>query len=220
MVVRRCHLCFTSVRSIRFTFRFRSKTLRSFELRRVERTIFQSNDGRLSVLEVIIQNNSPALINPILIALVEQKWKYFAHRILRRRFLLSFIYLIAFLTTTILEQMTFETVCSCLCSISSKLFQIQADENGETTFVSEKIRYYHRTLCLIGHLIVIFGALSKAAREITEMLNVGFRGYFGSSVRFVDVLLIFIVIRFSRVPSFSKIFSPFPFVSVFSSLEF
>lgn len=66
---------------------------------------FQNKPDRLSVLDVIIQDNNPALINPIIISLVEEKWKSFAERILRQRFFMAFFYLIIFLITTILEQM-------------------------------------------------------------------------------------------------------------------
>lgn len=81
----------------------------------------------MSVLDVIIRNNNPALINPIIIALVEEKWKSFAERILRRRFLMTSFYLFTFLLTTILEQMESLNVrrcCCCCCDVFLLLNQI------------------------------------------------------------------------------------------------
>ncbi|CAF1415395.1 unnamed protein product [Rotaria sordida] len=62
------------------------------------------------VLEVMIKNNDSKLVNPIIISLIEKKWKHFAYRILIRRFFFTLIYLLIFLATTILEQTRMEMV--------------------------------------------------------------------------------------------------------------
>jgi hypothetical protein len=68
------------------------------------------NTPNLSVLEVIVRNNDSELVHPILTSLIDKKWKHFVHRVLVRRFLLTFLYLMTFLLTTILEQSRPETV--------------------------------------------------------------------------------------------------------------
>jgi hypothetical protein len=70
----------------------------------------QEKNHPLSVLEVIIKNNNPELMHPVIISLIEKKWKYFAYRKLMQRFLVTFGYLLIFLLTTILEQKQPETV--------------------------------------------------------------------------------------------------------------
>ena len=58
----------------------------------------------------MIKNNDSTLVHPIIVSLIERKWKYFARRILIRRFMLTFIYLLIFLGTTILERTRLEKV--------------------------------------------------------------------------------------------------------------
>ena len=59
---------------------------------------------------MIIKNNDATLIQPIITSLIDKKWKYFAYRILMRRFLVTVVYLFVFLLTTILEQTRLQTV--------------------------------------------------------------------------------------------------------------
>ena len=70
----------------------------------------QESNRPLSVLEVIIKNNDATLIQPIITSLVDKKWTYFAHRILMRRFLVTIVYLLVFLLTTILERTRLDPV--------------------------------------------------------------------------------------------------------------
>jgi hypothetical protein len=58
----------------------------------------------ISVLDVIIKNNDSELVHPIITSLIDKKWKHFAYRILIRRLLYTFIYMLIFLATTIMEQ--------------------------------------------------------------------------------------------------------------------
>ncbi len=58
----------------------------------------------MSVLEVIIRNNDSELVHPIITSLIDKKWKHFVYRILIQRFILTFVYLMIFLITTIFEQ--------------------------------------------------------------------------------------------------------------------
>jgi hypothetical protein len=64
----------------------------------------------LSVLEVIIKNNDAELVHPIITSLIDKKWKHFAYRILIRRLLVTFTYLLIFLATTIMDQTQLATV--------------------------------------------------------------------------------------------------------------
>lgn len=73
--------------------------------------LIQDNEGPLSVLEVMVKRNDPKLVNPILISLIDKKWKHFAYGKLRRRFLVTFLYLLVFLITTMLDKITVEQVC-------------------------------------------------------------------------------------------------------------
>ncbi|CAM2718816.1 unnamed protein product [Rotaria socialis] len=117
----------------------------------------------LSVLEVMVRKNNSALVDPIITSLTEKKWKHFAYRILIRRFLIAFLYLLVFLGTTILEQTRSD---------------VKIDENVEKLATkdehSEMIR---RIVCTIGHAIVVTGAILKSAREIGEMCSMGFKNY-------------------------------------------
>ena len=53
-------------------------------------------------------------MHPRLIDLVDKKWERFSRRIFFQRFLVTLVYLLIFLTTTILDQTRTETVRS-LC---------------------------------------------------------------------------------------------------------
>lgn len=43
----------------------------------------------------------------------------------------------------------------------------------------------HLVARIIGHLIVLAGAVAKGRSELTEMTNVGIRKYFSTTVRFL-----------------------------------
>ena len=115
----------------------------------------------LSVLEVIIKNNDSELVHPIITSLIDKKWKHFVHRVLIRRFLIAFIYLIIFLITTILEQTRSNLVLT---------------DEQQSDFLS-------RVFCEIGHVIVVAGAILKSGREINEMSTMGLRKYLGTTVK-------------------------------------
>ncbi|CAF3781223.1 unnamed protein product [Adineta steineri] len=99
---------------------------------------FQKNDKQnpLCVLEVIIKNNDTELIHPILTSLIDQKWKHFVYRSFSQRFIFTFMYLLTFLATTILEQSRTETSEDPSDEINTKNFN--------------RSRYM---LCSIGHTI-------------------------------------------------------------------
>ncbi|CAF1417897.1 unnamed protein product [Adineta steineri] len=123
---------------------------------------FQKNDKQnpLCVLEVIIKNNDTELIHPILTSLIDQKWKHFVYRSFSQRFIFTFMYLLTFLVTTILEQSRTETSEDPSDEINTKNFN--------------RSRYM---LCSIGHTIVIAGAVLKGGREIKEMSTMGMNNY-------------------------------------------
>ena len=50
------------------------------------------------------------IMHPRIIDLVDQKWERFARRIFFRRFVVTLVYLLIFLITTILDQTRTETV--------------------------------------------------------------------------------------------------------------
>ncbi|CAF3609508.1 unnamed protein product [Rotaria socialis] len=117
----------------------------------------------LSVLEVMVRKNNSALVDPIITSLTEKKWKHFAYRILIRRFLIAFLYLLVFLGTTILEQTRSD---------------VKIDENVEKLATNdEHSEMIRRIVCTIGHAIVVTGAILKSAREIGEMCSMGFKNY-------------------------------------------
>ncbi|CAF3405371.1 unnamed protein product [Rotaria sp. Silwood2] len=121
----------------------------------------------LSVLEVMIKNNDPKLVHPIIISLIDKKWKQFAYRILIRRFFLTFFYLLSFLVTTILEQAPSETT---------------ADENDKTVTTDGKsLDFSRQIISAVGRFIVIEGALWKSAYEINEMCTLGLWNYWNSA---------------------------------------
>ncbi|CAF3181572.1 unnamed protein product [Rotaria sp. Silwood2] len=121
----------------------------------------------LSVLEVMIKNNDPKLVHPIIISLIDKKWKQFAYRILIRRFFLTFVYLLSFLITTILEQAPSETT---------------ADENDKTVTTDGKsLDFSRQIISAVGRFIVIEGALWKSAYEINEMCTLGLWNYWNSA---------------------------------------
>jgi len=71
----------------------------------------QGEDTPPGALEVIVQNAQAELImHPRIIDLVHRKWECFARRIFFRRFLVTLIYLLVFLITTILDQTRIEVV--------------------------------------------------------------------------------------------------------------
>ncbi|CAF1221511.1 unnamed protein product, partial [Rotaria sordida] len=121
----------------------------------------------LSVIEIMIKNNDPELVHPIIISLIDKKWKYFAYRILIHRFLITFLYLLVFLGTTILQQTRSETT-------SRKKDKKTASIHGTDSNVSRQIT------CAVGRFILIFGALWKSKREINEMRSLGLKGYISS----------------------------------------
>ncbi|CAF1186792.1 unnamed protein product [Rotaria sordida] len=79
------------------------------------------------------------LVHPIIISLIDKKWKYFAYRILIRRFLITFLYLLVFLGTTILQQTRPETT-------SRKKDKKTASIHGTYSNVSRQIT------CLEGYI--------------------------------------------------------------------
>ncbi|CAF4156657.1 unnamed protein product [Rotaria sordida] len=108
------------------------------------------------------------LVHPIIISLIDKKWKYFAYRILIRRFLITFLYLLVFLGTTILQQTRPETT-------SRKKDKKTASIHGTYSNVSRQIT------CTVGRFILIFGALWKSKHEINEMRSSGFLDYLNST---------------------------------------
>ncbi|CAM4838806.1 unnamed protein product [Rotaria magnacalcarata] len=117
----------------------------------------------LSILEVMVQTNNSALVDPIITSLIDKKWEYFAYRILIKRFIITFLYLLIFLGTTILEQTRFKA---------------EKDKNIFTRIIKGKHWHItHRMLCMTGQTIVLAGAVLKGAREIGEMCSMGFRNY-------------------------------------------
>lgn len=92
-------------------------------------TFIQGEDTPPKALELIVQNSQAELImHPRIIDLVNKKWECFARRIFFRRFFVTFVYLLIFLITTILDQTRIETV-KVLCQ---KLF---VDKNFFLVFI-------------------------------------------------------------------------------------
>ncbi|CAF4221140.1 unnamed protein product, partial [Rotaria sordida] len=113
------------------------------------------------VLEVMIKNNDSKLVNPIIISLIEKKWKHFAYRILIRRFFFTLIYLLIFLATTILEQTRMEMII---------------DINNKTKITNDKdSNMPYRIACIIWNTIVILGVLFKGECEIKEIYILGLK---------------------------------------------
>ncbi|CAF4340455.1 unnamed protein product, partial [Rotaria sordida] len=74
-------------------------------LNQLDIDFYQDNKERsLSVLEIMIKKNNAELINPIVISLIDKKWRSFAYRIFIRRFFIVFLYLLVFLATTTLRE--------------------------------------------------------------------------------------------------------------------
>ncbi|CAF1052768.1 unnamed protein product [Rotaria sordida] len=139
-------------------------------LDQLDRDFDDDNKQRiLSVIEVMIKNNNPELVHPIITSLIDKKWKYFASRILIRRFLITFLYLLVFLGTTIIQQTRPEIII--------------ADENDQKAILinGKYSSVMHKILSRIGRFIVILGALLKSAREIHEMRSLGFWNYINST---------------------------------------
>ncbi|CAF4809152.1 unnamed protein product [Rotaria sp. Silwood1] len=127
-----------------------------------------SQQRPLSVIEIMIKNNNPELVHSITISLIDKKWKYFAYRILLRRFLITFFYLLVFLGTTILQQTRSETT---------------SDENAEEAVLTDDklSNALYQIISGCGRAIVILGALLKSAREIHEMRTLGLWNYINST---------------------------------------
>ncbi|CAF4142511.1 unnamed protein product [Rotaria sp. Silwood2] len=138
-------------------------------LDQLDRDFYDDSKQRsLSVIEIMIKNNNPELVHPIITSLIDTKWKFFANRILIRRFIITFLYLLVFLGTTILQQTRRETT---------------EDEN-DMKIVSTDGKFYnaiHKIIFRVGRIIVISGALLKSAREIHEMRSLGFWNYVNST---------------------------------------
>ncbi|CAF1293695.1 unnamed protein product [Adineta ricciae] len=116
-------------------------------------------------LEIIVQNaQSELIIHPRIIDLVSKKWECFARQIFFRRFLITLVYLLFFLFTTILDQ-------------TRTNITEDEDNNTKTTDIKHRGTIY-RTLCTTGRLIVLTGAISKSESELKEMAHVGLRKYF------------------------------------------
>ncbi|CAF1503549.1 unnamed protein product [Adineta ricciae] len=109
-------------------------------------------------LEVIVQNaQSELIIHPRIIDLVDKKWECFARQSFFRRFLVTLVYLLSFLLTTILDQTRTDIV---------------EDQDGHMKIIgAEHPGVIHRTLCTTGRLIVLTGAISKSESELKEMAN-------------------------------------------------
>ncbi|CAF3806276.1 unnamed protein product [Rotaria sp. Silwood1] len=76
-----------------------------YPLNQLDIYFHQYNKERpLSVLEIIIKKNNAELINPIIVSLIDKKWRSFVYRIFVRRFSIIFLYLLVFLATTTLRQ--------------------------------------------------------------------------------------------------------------------
>ncbi len=78
----------------------------------------------------------------------------------------------------------------------------------------------HQTICTIGRLLVLAGAIWKGRLEIKEMLNLGLRKYFEATVIFVFNLFRSFFLHLNRALLFSKIVYHVHFVYVFISLIF
>ncbi|CAF1345973.1 unnamed protein product [Rotaria sordida] len=125
----------------------------------------QDNKERpLSVLEVMIKKNNAELINPIVISLIDKKWRSFAYQIFVRRFLIVFLYLLVFLVTTTLRETRSEKT-------ASELDEKTGITNGKRWSVFDQFLYS------VGHIIVIIGAALRSVYEIDEMRRSGFRNY-------------------------------------------
>ncbi|CAF1032280.1 unnamed protein product [Rotaria sp. Silwood1] len=127
----------------------------------------QNKKHSLCVLEIMIKNNDSKLVNPIIISLIDKKWSYFAYRILIRRFFFTFIYLLIFLATTILEQTRTEMM-------------IDINNKTRTTYNKDS-NMPCRIAYIIGYIIVISGALFKGACEIKDIYDLGWENYVHST---------------------------------------
>lgn len=105
-----------------------------------------------------MKNNDTKLVHPMITSLIDKKWKHFVYRILIQRFVITFAYLLIFLTTTIFGQME--------------------DLDEESPPPSFSVRF----LSALGHKIVLGGAILKIMREIGEMSQLGLREYLNSTV--------------------------------------
>lgn len=110
----------------------------------------------------MVKNNDTKLVHPMITSLIDKKWKHFVYRILIQRFLMTFVYLLIFLCTTIFGQME--------------------DPNEESPPPSLIVRF----LSALGHKIVLGGAMLKIMREIGEMSQLGLREYLNSTVSNLD----------------------------------
>ncbi|CAF3956669.1 unnamed protein product [Rotaria sp. Silwood1] len=118
----------------------------------------------LSVLEIMIKKNNADLINPTIVSLIDKKWKSFAYPLFVRRFLITFIYLLVFLATTMLRQPRSEKTVN-------ELDKKTGITNGKNSSGFEHLLY------TIGHTIVIIGATCQCAYEVHDIRRLGFWNY-------------------------------------------
>ncbi|CAF1310734.1 unnamed protein product [Rotaria sp. Silwood1] len=129
----------------------------------------QDNKERpLSVIEIMIKKNNAELISPIIVSLIDKKWRSFAYRIFVRRFFMALLYLLVFLATTTLRKTGSEKAAS---------------EFGEKTGItsSKHLSVSDQFLYSLGHTMVIIGAALRSAYEIKEMRRLGFSNYWQNS---------------------------------------
>ncbi|CAF1171543.1 unnamed protein product [Rotaria sp. Silwood1] len=116
-------------------------------------------------LELIVQNAHVELImHPRMIDLINKKWERFARRIFFNRFLITLCYMLIFLVTTILDQTRTEVT--------------EGEGDEEVTISVEPPGLICQTLCTIGRLLVLAGAIWKGKSEFREINNIGIRKYF------------------------------------------
>ncbi|CAF2906771.1 unnamed protein product [Rotaria sp. Silwood2] len=123
-----------------------------------------SKEQPLSVLEIMIKKNDTELISPIIISLIDKKWTSFAYRILVQQFLVTCLYLLIFLATTILRPTTSEKTVD------------ELDDKTEIT-TDKHLSVFNQSLYAVGHTIVIIGAAWRSAHEINEIRRLGFWNY-------------------------------------------
>ncbi|CAF1036236.1 unnamed protein product [Rotaria magnacalcarata] len=123
------------------------------------------DDKPVGALEIIVQNAHVELImHPRLIDLVNKKWERFARRIFFRRFLVTLLYLLTFLLTTILDQSRVETT--------------EGDGDDAVVVKVEPAGTLIQVVCTIGRLFVLAGAIWKGKSEYNEMHSLGIKKYF------------------------------------------
>ncbi|CAF1042683.1 unnamed protein product [Rotaria sordida] len=119
----------------------------------------------VGALELIVQNAHVELVmHPRMIDLVNKKWERFARRIFFNRFLITLSYLLIFLITTILDQTRTETT--------------EGEGDDAVTISVESPGIICQTICSIGRLLVLAGAIWKGKGELKEIRTLGIRKYF------------------------------------------